>query len=341
MYVLDRLVKHALQIPLRQGRALEVLDGLDVLGDPDRLLVLYGLHLALAQLLLDLGVVAEVELCADQDDGDAGRVVLDFGVPLLAGGLAGFTYSFRILSHKHASSPHAVISTSSSSGYPYLGLNVVKTRRRNDTEADQENVRLGVAERAQAIVVLLTGGIPETQADGLVVDHDAGGVVVEDGGDVLAGESVGGVGDEQAGLADGTVAGDDAFERLRGGGGHCCGWWWCGAEGGRGVPWRDWGGREGGRAAVCGAILCDKVAGTREWTVEKPPGLFGMRSTRYGVGRFPCSCTTGPQTGEVRQRGTCFRASISKAERAPRSKGSVARLVPERVQEENDRGVTR
>ena len=160
MYVLDRLVKHALQIPLRQGRALEVLDGLDVLGDPDRLLVLYGLHLALAQLLLDLGVVAEVELCADQDDGDAGRVVLDFGVPLLAGGLAGFTYSFRILSHKHASSPHAVISTSSSSGYPYLGLNVVKTRRRNDTEADQENVRLGVAERAQAIVVLLTGGIP-------------------------------------------------------------------------------------------------------------------------------------------------------------------------------------
>jgi hypothetical protein len=80
--LLDRLVEHALEIPLRQGGALEVLDGLDLLGDLHCLLILYGLHLALAQLLFDLGVVAQVELGADQDDGNAGCVVLYLGVPL-------------------------------------------------------------------------------------------------------------------------------------------------------------------------------------------------------------------------------------------------------------------
>ena len=80
--LLDRLVEYTLEIPLRQGRALEVLDGLDLLGDLHCLLILYGLHLALAQLLFDLWVVAQVELGADQDDGNAGCVVLYLGVPL-------------------------------------------------------------------------------------------------------------------------------------------------------------------------------------------------------------------------------------------------------------------
>lgn len=105
----------------------------------------------------------------------------------------------------------------------YLGLYVVETRRRDNAEANEEHVGLRVAEWAQAVVVLLTGCVPESQADGLVVDHDARRVVVEDGRDVLAREGVGGVGDEQARLADGTVAGDDAFQRLRGWSGHV-GW---------------------------------------------------------------------------------------------------------------------
>lgn len=79
---LDSFVEHALQIPLGQSRALEVLDGFDVLGDLDCLFVLYGLHLTLAQLLFDFWVVAQVELGSDEDDWDAGRVVLYLGVPL-------------------------------------------------------------------------------------------------------------------------------------------------------------------------------------------------------------------------------------------------------------------
>jgi hypothetical protein len=80
--LLDRLVEYALEIPLRQGGALEVLDGFDLLGDLHCLLILYGLHLALAQLLFDLWVIAQVELGAHEDDGNAGCVVLYLGVPL-------------------------------------------------------------------------------------------------------------------------------------------------------------------------------------------------------------------------------------------------------------------
>lgn len=79
---LDRFVEHALQIPLGQGRALEVLDGFDFFGNLYCLLVLYGLHLTLAQLLFDFWVVAQVELGADQDDWDAGCVMLYLRVPL-------------------------------------------------------------------------------------------------------------------------------------------------------------------------------------------------------------------------------------------------------------------
>jgi len=81
---------------------------------------------------------------------------------------------------------------------------------------------LRVAERAQAVVVFLTGGIPKSQADRLVVNHDTRRVVVENGRDVLAREGVGGVGDEQTCLADGTVAGDDALQRLGSWSSHVC-----------------------------------------------------------------------------------------------------------------------
>lgn len=77
------LVEDALEIPLSEGRALEVLLRLDLLGDLDGLLILDGGHLLLPQTLLGGLVIAEIQLGADQDDGDARGVVLDLGVPLL------------------------------------------------------------------------------------------------------------------------------------------------------------------------------------------------------------------------------------------------------------------
>ena len=61
---------------------------------------------------------------------------------------------------------------------------VVQGIGRVDGEADQDDVRIGVRERAEAVVILLTGGIPQRQLDMLAIDLDVGDVVLEDGRDV-------------------------------------------------------------------------------------------------------------------------------------------------------------
>jgi hypothetical protein len=69
-----------------------------------------------------------------------------------------------------------------------LLLHVVQGVRRVDGEADEDDVRVGIGERAEAVVVFLAGGIPQGQLDVLAVDLDIGDVVLEDGRDVdLAG----------------------------------------------------------------------------------------------------------------------------------------------------------
>jgi len=97
-----------------------------------------------------------------------------------------------------------------------LRLDVFERRPTHDGEGNQEHVRLRVGQRTQAIVILLTGGIPQTQVHRLAVNlwlqtaisdacrqhgmartasyHDVGRVVVEHGGDVLAGKGIRSVG---------------------------------------------------------------------------------------------------------------------------------------------------
>lgn len=151
----DGLVKDALEVSLRESRALEVLVSLNFLGTNEGLLIRYGLHALLSQRVEGGNVVAEIELGADEDDGNVGGVMVDFGVP--------------------------------------LGADVVKGRRADDGKANEKDVCLGVGQRAKSLVIFLTSGIPETEADGLAINHDTGGVVVEDCRDVLAGEGIGGV----------------------------------------------------------------------------------------------------------------------------------------------------
>jgi hypothetical protein len=65
-----------------------------------------------------------------------------------------------------------------------LLLHVVQGVGGVDGEADEDDVRVGVGERAESVVVFLAGGIPQGQLDVLAVDLDIGDVVFEDGGDV-------------------------------------------------------------------------------------------------------------------------------------------------------------
>ena len=61
----------------------------------------------------------------------------------------------------------------------YLCLYVVEGRRADDGEADEEDVGLGVGQWPQPVVIFLSSGIPQTQADGLAIDHYIRRVVIE------------------------------------------------------------------------------------------------------------------------------------------------------------------
>lgn len=122
------LVEDALEVPLGQGGALEVLAGADVAGAGQSLLVGDGLHTLGAQGVERGGVLAQIELGADQDDGDVGCVVVDLGVPLQRWSASDGTRPGRRKGTAEA----------------YLGLYVVKRRRADDGEADEEDVGLRV-----------------------------------------------------------------------------------------------------------------------------------------------------------------------------------------------------
>lgn len=58
-------------------------------------------------------------------------------------------------------------------GDPLL-LHVVERVGRVDGEADENDVRVGVRQGAETVVVLLTGGIPERELNSLTIDDDVG-----------------------------------------------------------------------------------------------------------------------------------------------------------------------
>lgn len=87
--------------------------------------------------------------------------------------------------------------------------NVVQRVRRVDSEANQDDVRVGVGEGSETVIIFLSSRIPQGQLDVLVVDLDIGDVVLEDGRDVDLRESALGEDNQQTGFTAGTVADDD------------------------------------------------------------------------------------------------------------------------------------
>jgi hypothetical protein len=83
-HIPDSLVKDTLEVSLRQSRALKVLVRLNLLGTSEGLLVRHWLHALLAQRLESRGVLPQIQLSADQDDGDVWGMMVDLRVPLSA-----------------------------------------------------------------------------------------------------------------------------------------------------------------------------------------------------------------------------------------------------------------
>jgi hypothetical protein len=71
-----------------------------------------------------------------------------------------------------------------SRGITYLLLNVIQGVGGVDREADEDHVRIGVRQRAETVVVLLTSRIPQRQLDVLAINLDIGDIVLEDSGDI-------------------------------------------------------------------------------------------------------------------------------------------------------------
>lgn len=63
----------------------------------------------------------------------------------------------------------------------HLCSDIVIRRGADDREADEEDVRLGIRQRPQSVVVLLSSGIPQPQANLLAVNLNGRRVVVEVG----------------------------------------------------------------------------------------------------------------------------------------------------------------
>lgn len=118
------LIKHTLQIPLRERRTFHVLHSPNLLGNQHSLFVLDGGAPLLPQAILSRLVISEIELRADEDNGNSGCVMLNFRVPLRRS--PSVLYQAQPRQNTH------------------LGLDVVKRRWAHDRKADEEDVSLGV-----------------------------------------------------------------------------------------------------------------------------------------------------------------------------------------------------
>lgn len=66
----------------------------------------------------------------------------------------------------------------------HLFLDIIERVGRVNRKADQNDVRIRVGERAQAVIVFLTCRIPKSEFDMFAINIDIGDVVLEDSGNI-------------------------------------------------------------------------------------------------------------------------------------------------------------
>lgn len=101
-----------------------------------------GLLAGLVKLLDGFLIITEILLAADEDDGQTTAEMHDLGDPL-GGTCQQFSYLGKLrLRH------------------PYLLLDVVQGIRGVDSEADQDDVGIGIGERSETVIIFLASRIP-------------------------------------------------------------------------------------------------------------------------------------------------------------------------------------
>jgi hypothetical protein len=69
-------------------------------------------------------------------------------------------------------------------GKTHFLLHVVEGVWRVDGKTYEDNVRIRITQRAETIIVLLAGGIPQSQLNVLAINFDIGNIVLKHRGDV-------------------------------------------------------------------------------------------------------------------------------------------------------------
>jgi hypothetical protein len=146
------LVKYIFEALLGEGRALYVFDCAEFACKTLSGLKGDGTLLLAGELLDDGCIVSEIDLCADDETGDTGAVVVDLGEPLL--------------------------------------LDVLKRCGRCNAETDQEHICLRIAQRAQAVIIFLSSRIEQPKRVWVVTNHHRHCIVVEHSRNILAREFV-------------------------------------------------------------------------------------------------------------------------------------------------------
>jgi len=166
-----RVLEHLPNTLASSGGALEILLSTNLLCDGHTLLRGHRPLVRLPQFIDHPRVASEILLAGDQDYRKAGAEVHNLRDPLL--------------------------------------LNVVQRVRGVNGEADQDDMRVGVTERAETIVVLLSGRIPQGELNVLSINFDIGYVVLEHSGDINLWESSFREDDQQTSLSASTITNND------------------------------------------------------------------------------------------------------------------------------------
>lgn len=172
----DCLIKHIFKSFLGEGGTLDIFDGTKFSCEPLTLLAGDRPLLLSLELFHYGGIVSQIYLRSYDEAGHTWAVMVHLREPLF--------------------------------------LHVFERGRGRNTKADKEDVGLWVGERAEAVVVLLTGGIEQAQCVRIITNHYGYCVVVEYCRDIFTWEFVGGVRNEQAGLSNRTITDNNAFDRL-------------------------------------------------------------------------------------------------------------------------------
>lgn len=171
-----------------------------------------GLLGGLGEFFNGLGVMTKIHLAANKDDGKALAEVKNLGNPLEMKSavclLRPSLYRFFCIGTS-ALNFHLFNKTGATK--THLLLDVVERVWRVDGETDQDDVRVGVRQRTETVVIFLTSRIPKGEFNVLAINLDIGDIVLEDGGDVNLYKCIGSV----WGCTRMVWAEDNGFSRIK------------------------------------------------------------------------------------------------------------------------------